>query len=169
MASGRDRTPRSTSAVRRLLLVVGLLVVACLGVSIFIAVSIFNDDRSTYAQTNRVATPEYTAVYEAARQQGAMWVNDASQVALRFLTVGMGDCRITSLNTLYSRPDEAAYVIEERCFDDSIEATRYRVELTRAAGDWQVQWVGSKQKCRRVDFIAGLLGGYLGWTTKPCP
>ncbi len=137
--------------------------------AIFIAASFFNDDRSTYAQANRVASPEFAEAYRLAHQQGDPWIKDAREVALRFITVGMGDCQITAVDPLYNRTDEAAYAIEERCFDDSIEATRYRVELARAAGDWQVGWVGSKQKCRRVEFIAGLLGGYLGWTTKLCP
>ena len=56
-----------------------------------------------------------------------------------------------SVSVDYSNRDNRAVILntKEGLADDSVAAMRYRVEMQRIQGKWQIIWVGSQSKCQQ--------------------
>lgn len=130
-----------------------------------------SDDRSTFQPLTADTLSIFDETYKSAAAEGAQWVSDPNEIAAR-LTCMSEECgqRIVSRT---SPPSGLTTVIVEypNAMDDSIKATRYRVDLAPqgGSGSWRIDWAGWKQQCRRVGGLEAILSGYYGWHTKLCP
>lgn len=131
--------------------------------------SISNETNGAYNSVDLNTRPQFLAEYRAAREAKASWVQNAQEVALKF--VATEECRPPSIQSSAVGAGKAVVTIQDSCLgDDSIAATLYRVELVRREESWEVSWAGTKHKCHpdRVGLL-GYLTGYGGWHTQPCP
>jgi hypothetical protein len=146
-------------------LIVSCAIVCVVATLAVLAIDEFYDDRNTYKPTVVNGDPIFNN-----RHQGAAWLKDPQQTAIKYLVPeGVDACRKFDVNPVTIRPQDAVIVVTSNCGgDDATSARRYRVELERKGELWDIAWVGWKQKCRRVSII-GQLAGEGGWTTRPCP
>jgi|GEM_PF-3928438 len=150
----------------RIVLILGLALACIMIPFAFLLVSSLDDDRSSYRSIDLATQTQFATDYEQARNQGAEWSKSAQEVALRFVTAGRTECLNPPLESVRAQGGEAVIVIHDNCsFDDSILATKYRLELAQSGEFWEVKWAGWKQRCRRD----APLGFLRGWHTELCP
>jgi hypothetical protein len=128
------------------------------------AIDKFYDARNSYESRVENGDPVFNI-----RHQGAPWLKDPQQTAIEYVTPDSVDaCRRLDVNPVSIQAREAVIVLTANCGDDATSEVRYRVELIRKGDEWEVAWVGRKQRCSRVG-PWGHLQGVGGWTTQPCP
>jgi hypothetical protein len=146
--------------------VIGLAVACILIPLAALGINNLGDDRSSYSPIDLATQTQFASEYGQARDTGAEWSKNAQEVALRFVTAGRTECLNPPLESVRTDGDEAVVVIHDNCsFDDSILATKYRLELAQSGEFWEVKWAGWKQKCRRDGSLVFLKS----WTAELCP
>jgi hypothetical protein len=150
-----------------LLISVAALVVMCLGAGILVLIATNNDDRASFEASSQAARTAFMEGYRRAEEQGEAWTKEPHDIALRF-SCGE-ECGGESVTVNQIDPDRSVVIVEDHTvFDDSIKATKTRIELMRSGNGWKVEWAGWKQQCRRDDWTA-VFQGRFGWHTQLCP
>jgi hypothetical protein len=146
---------------------VSALVVMCLGAGILVLIATNNDDRASFEASSQAALTAFMEEYRLAEEQGEAWTKEPHDIALRF-SCGE-ECGGESVTINMPGPDRAVLIVEDHTvFDDSIKATKTRIDLVRSGDHWLVEWAGWKQQCRRDDWTA-VFQGRFGWHTQLCP
>ncbi|MGA7731632.1 MAG: hypothetical protein WCD37_10230 [Chloroflexia bacterium] len=146
---------------------VAALVVTCLGAGILVLIASNNDDRATFEARDQAALTAFMEEYRLAEEQGEAWTKEPRDIALRFSC--REECGGERVTVNLPEPDRVVLIVEDHTvFDDSIKATKTRIELARGGNGWKVEWAGWKQQCRRDDWTA-VFQGRFGWHTQLCP
>ncbi len=66
-----------------------------------------------------------------------------------------------SVELHYPEPGRATVTLIIPTLDDSIRATKYRVDLRRANNQWQTEWIGQQWRCHPDR-------GHQNWSTELC-
>lgn len=104
--------------------------------------------------------------YQMALEQNAIWLTNAQEVAIRFLPTIYGEWSALRARVyrLPATSGEAAFIIIERVWDDSVGLIKYRLELTQRGEIWKINWIGWMRRCRR-----GSDELQANWHTQACP
>ncbi len=141
------------------------LIVVILLIGIILFLNSKSVGRNHYLTLDFYQDSRFVAFWEAyntAVAKHSDWLKDPEIVALRVAgypnTDNIPPDRVTSFSE--ENGTTIVTITDQNLMDDSLIAIEYRVELTQSDNIWQVEWVGSRFRCRR--------GFSLGWTSKFC-
>jgi hypothetical protein len=155
---------RSTKIVVALL---ALLIITCAAIAIYVYILTNKDDRLSFKADDPTSHTDFMDQYVRAREENEEWIRDPRDVASRYACGG--ECESTNFAITLPTSDRAVVIIEDHSVeDDSISATKQRIDLVRRGDVWEIEWAGWKQQCRRDDWTA-IFQGRFGWHTQLCP
>jgi hypothetical protein len=142
-----------------------LLIVVILLTGIILSLTSKPVSRNHYLSLDFYQDSRFVAFWEdynTAVAAHSDWVKDPEIVALRVAgypnTDNIPPDRVTSFSE--ENGPTIVTITDQNLMDDSLIAIEYRVELTQSDNIWQVEWVGSRVRCRR--------GFSMGWTSQFC-
>ena len=142
-----------------------LLILVILLIGVILSLNSKSVDRSRYLALDFYQDRRFVAFWEAyntAVETNSDWVKDPEIVALRVAGYPNTDNIPPDQVTSFSEENGTTIVTitDQNLMDDSLIAIEYRVELTQSDNIWQVEWVGTRFRCRR--------GFSMGWTPQFC-
>jgi hypothetical protein len=112
---------------------------------------------------------DFFSAFGIAQNEGAEWVKNPLEVALRFeeWPPAVPGCTNRKVYTLPTEDrDQAIFImLLSGCPDDSISEMKLRVELQRVETYWNIRWAGKMWKCSRSEFPEY----NENWNLFPCP
>lgn len=127
------------------------------------------DDQASYLAVYLNLYNDFFSYFGIAQNEGAEWVNNPLEVALRFQEWPPAEPNCSSRKVYYLPGEDSRQVtiilVLSGCPDETISEMELRVELQQVESYWNIKWAGKMWKCSRSEYAE-----YRdNWNLFPCP